>query len=466
MSEYWRLPATEIAAMVRGGAVSARAVTEDALARLDSVNPAINAVVQRTHEAAILEADAVDAKIVAGSDPGPLAGVPVTTKVNTDQVGMATTNGTRLHANTVATEDSPVISNLRRAGAVVVGRTNTPAFSLRWFTRNSIHGHTLNPRDRTRTPGGSSGGAGSAVAAGIGAIAHGTDIAGSIRYPAYACGVHGLRPTLGRIPAFNASTGDRQIGAQLMAVSGPLARTMDDIALGFAAMAAGDQRDPWWVPVPVDLPEQPRRAALCLAPDGMNVAPEVAAALHEAARALTDAGWQVEEVAPPPLREAARLNVQLWVAEYRRGAGQAILDENDPDATHVYGLLSQIADPPDVNDLLDTLRLRAAMVRDWQLFFERHPVLLCPVSGELPFRDQEDVESAEAFTRIFGAQLLQVGLPFMGLPGLSVATGSAGTVPVGVQVVTGRYREDTAIAAGRIIEAAAGAPTVAEPGWA
>ena len=144
-----------------------------------------------------------------GEDVGPLAGVPVTVKVNIDQEGFATTNGLKLQRDVIAQSNSPVVDNLRKAGAVILGRTNCPAFSYRWFTTNLIHGDTKNPRDPALTPGGSSGGAGSAVAAGIGHIAHGTDIAGSIRYPAYACGVHGLRPTIGRIAAFNAALPER-----------------------------------------------------------------------------------------------------------------------------------------------------------------------------------------------------------------------------------------------------------------
>ncbi|MEM9062414.1 MAG: amidase family protein [Pseudomonadota bacterium] len=464
MTEHFRKSAAEIAGLVKARETSAREVAEDALARLDAVNPAINAVVQHLPEQALAEADRVDAMLGQGDDPGPLAGVPVTIKVNVDQEGMATTNGARSLKDLIAEQDNPVVANMRKAGAVIVGRTNTPAFSLRWFCRNSLHGHTKNPRDPGRTPGGSSGGAASAVAAGIGAIAHGTDIAGSVRYPAYACGVHGLRPTLGRVPAVNFTSGDRQIGAQVMAVSGPLARTIDDVEMGFHAMAAEDLRDPWWVPAPLHLPELPKRAALCVAPEGMKTAPEVETALRDAARALTDAGWMVTELdATPPLREAARRNVELWMAEYQRGAGKVILEEDDPDANHVYAMLSQIADPPDVNGLLDTLHVRAGLVRDWQMFLADHTLLLCPVSGELPFPDLLDVESAESFRRCFEAQLLQVATPFMGLPGLTVSTGMVGTVPVGVQLVGGRYREDVLLDAGRIIEAAGAPPMPCDP---
>jgi len=454
MTDTWRLSATDLAAAIRAKRVSASEAVRDALARLDAVNPRINAVVDHRPEEVLADAAAIDAAIARGEDPGPLAGVPVTIKVNADQKGFATTNGLRLQKDLVAAQDSPVVANLRKAGAVLLGRTNTPAFSLRWFTRNSLHGHTKNPRDPSITPGGSSGGAAAAVTAGIGAIAHGTDIGGSVRYPAYACGVHGLRPTLGRIPAWNASGAERHIGGQLMAVSGPIARTIADVRLGFAAMVARDIRDPWWVGVPFDGPAAPKRAALCIAPDGMTVQPAVEAALRDAAKRLEAAGWTVEEAEAPPLREPAALQAMLWLAESRRGLNAALVKEADPDATFVFGIMEELCPVPDLNAFMDGLQKRATFVRQWMEFFERHPVAITPVSGELPFRDQEDVESPEAFRRIMEAQLTQVGVPLMGLPGLTVTTELVGTVPVGVQLLAGRYREDLLLAAGAAIEAA------------
>lgn len=463
VSDLWRLSAAETAAKIKAGETSATEVTEAALARLDAVNPVLNAVVQDMPDEARAAAAAVDAARANGQALGPLAGVPVTVKVNVDQTGFANTNGVRIQKDLIAEQDSPVVANLRKAGAVIIGRTNTPAFSLRWFCRNSLHGQTLNPRDSRLTPGGSSGGAASATAAGIGAIGHGTDIAGSIRYPAYACGIHGLRPTLGRIPAVNFSAPDRYIGGQIMAVSGPLARTIADIRLGLEAMTSGDPRDPWWVPVPMRLPEVPRRAALAVAPDGMEVAPEVEAALRESARALEAAGWEVHEVDCPPFREPARLDILLWLAEMRRGGGEMVAREDDPDANHVYRMLGEVVAPPDINDLLDTLQKRATFLREWQVFLTEYPVLICPVSGELPFRNNIDVESDDAFRRCYEAQLTQIGLPFMGLPGLTVSTGLAGTAPVGVQLVGARYREDVLMDAGAVIEGASDLSSPVDP---
>lgn len=465
MSEFWKLPATEIAALVKNRKVSAREIAEDALSRLDAVNPAINAVVQFMPDEALASADAVDATIGAGRDAGPLAGVPVTTKVNVDQAGFATTNGLRIQKDLVASEDNPVVANMKKAGAVVIGRTNTPAFSLRWFCRNSLHGHTLNPRGKEITPGGSSGGASSAVTAGIGAIGHGSDIGGSIRYPAYACGIHGLRPTLGRIPAINFTSGDRFVGGQVMAVSGPLARTIDDVELGYHAMAAEDQRDPWWAPVPHDLGPVQKRATLCVSPEGLQTVPEVEAALRGAADALAGDGWDVVERPCPPLREPARLQAMLWLAEMRRGGLSALRQEDDPDANHVHAVMESLCPEPDMDSLMDALKARAGFVRDWQLFFEETPLLICPVSSELPFPDLLDVESEDAFRRCMEAQLTQVGLPLMGLPGLTVSTGLSGGVPVGVQLNAGRYREDVLLNAGKVIEAAGTPVSPIDPVW-
>src|SRR6202795_48356 len=290
MEDLWRLSAADLAALIKSKKVSAKEAASAGLARLDAVNPGINSVVEHRSSDVLAQAAAVDAAIARNEEVGALAGVPVTVKVNIDQEGFATTNGLKLQRDVVAATNSPVIDNLRKTGAVILGRTNCPAFSYRWFTTNLIHGDTKNPRDPGITPGGSSGGAGAAVAAGIGHIAHGTDIAGSIRYPAYACGVHGLRPTLGRIAAFNGALPERTIGPQISAVSGPLARTIGDLRIGLAAMSGKDARDPWWVPAPLVGPARPKRAALCLQPDGLETVAEVKAAVADAGKRLERRG--------------------------------------------------------------------------------------------------------------------------------------------------------------------------------
>ncbi len=461
MDKLWRLPATDLAHRVRSKAISAREAAESALDRLQAVNPAINAIVDCRPEQVLADADAIDRRIATGEDPGLLAGVPVTVKVNVDQAGFATTNGLTLQRDLVAAEDSPVVANVRRAGAVLLGRTNTPAFSLRWFTSNGLHGRTRNPRDPARTPGGSSGGAAAAVAAGIGALAHGTDIAGSIRYPAYACGVHGLRPSLGRVPAWNPTGLDRTIGPQLMAVSGPLGRTIADLRLALAAMAAPDPRDPWWTPAPLEGPPRPRLAALCLRPGGMNTAPEVEAALQDAARRLEAAGWTIETVDDvPSLHEATEMVVRLWLGDGYGAFAELAEREGDAAALTILAQFRRLVPdlPPDV--VARTLQSRMALARAWSLFLDRYPVLLLPVSAELPFPDDLDLRE---FDRVLAAQLVQSGLPLMGLPALTVSTTTVGTTTTGVQVVATRYREDLCLLAGEAIEAGGVPPAPVDP---
>jgi amidase len=463
MEDLWRLPAKDVAALIKSKKVSAKEAALAALARLDAVNPAINAVVDHRPADVLAQADAIDAAIARGEDAGALAGVPVTVKANIDQEGFATTNGLKLQRDIIAKTNSPVIDNLRKAGAVILGRTNCPAFSYRWFTTNLIHGDTKNPRDPGITPGGSSGGAGAAVAAGIGHIAHGTDIAGSIRYPAYACGVHGLRPTIGRIAAFNASLPERTIGPQISAVSGPLARTIGDLRIALAAMSGHDARDPWWVPAPLQGPAKPKRAALCLQPDGLETVAEVKTAVADAGKRLERAGWTVEEVETPPLREAADLQTKLWLGDAYEAQLAAAEREGDPGALAcLHGNRTKVF-PFDADALSKALIRRAILTREWLRFFETYSVLLMPVSGELPFPDHLDRKDDASFERVWRAQLTQIAIPFMGLPGLTVSTGLVGRVPVGVQVVSGRYREDLCLLAGEAIEAGGTPPSPVDP---
>src|SRR5437868_4252607 len=247
MQDLWRLPANDIAALIRSKRISAKEAASAALARLDAVNPSINAVVDHRPADVLAQAGAIDAAIAANQDLGPLAGMPVTVKVNIDQEGFATTNGLKLQRGVIAATNSPVIDNLRKAGAVILGRTNCPAFSYRWFTTNLIHGDTKNPRDPAITPGGSSGAAG--------------------------------------------------------------------------------------VPAPLEGPARPKRAALCLRPDGLETVAEVKAAVADAGKRLERAGWTVEEIeTTPPLREAADLQTKLWLGDNYEAQLEAAEREGDPGA--------------------------------------------------------------------------------------------------------------------------------------
>lgn len=462
-SELWRLSASDIVAGVKSRKFSAREAVQSALDRMDAVNGRINAVVAADPARSLAAADRVDASIAAGDDPGPLAGVPVTIKVTHDQAGFATTMGIAALKGHMAKVNSPVVDNFEKAGAIPIGRTNMPALGLRWFTNGPLHGGTSNPFDRSLTPGGSSGGASAAVATGIGAIAHGTDIGGSIRYPAYACGVHGLRPTLGRVPNYNASFPERGFGGQLMSVSGPLARTVADVKLSFMALAQPDPRDPWWVPAPFVGPERPRRLALCLRPDGMETDDSVVDALLDAAGRLRDAGWEVVELDHiPPMRAAARAQITLWLGDEYHTSLQTAQAESDPGALAMLRGQAQAADIT-LSGYCGALKERATYLRDWMLFFEEYPLIMLPVSARLPFANDLDRKSPGDYRMVWDAQMTQLGLAILGLPCMSVATGMVGTAPVGVQLAAGRYREDLLFSAAEDIAARGMPPVPVDP---
>jgi amidase len=212
--------------------------------------------------------------------------------------------------------------------------------------------------------------------------------------------------------------------------------------------------DPWHVAVPFSGPDYPKRAALCIWPEGLETHPLVEKSLRDAAARLVDAGWEVDEVACPPFREPARLQLTLWLAEMERGAKAMFVEESDPDALHVLAEMHKIKTLPDLNEVLDALQARLGFLREWQSFHAKYPVLICPVSAEPPFPDLLDLED---FPRVLEAQLTQVGLPLMGLPGMSVFTGfgqgEAGHTPLGAQLIAGRFREDILLDAAEAIEA-------------
>lgn len=465
-TQLWRWSAVDLARGIATRAISSREAVESSLARIAAVNPALNAVVEVLTDDALAAADAADAAVKSGAELGALHGVPVTTKVNVDQRGLANTNGVVEFRNVIATDDSPVVANLRKAGAVFVGRTNTPAFSHRWFTNNDLHGATYNPWSRNLTPGGSSGGAASAVSSGMGAIAHGNDFGGSIRYPAYACGVAGLRPTPGRVPAFNPSaTADRPITAQMMSVQGPLARSIADVRLALGAMAQPDMRDGGYMPVPLEGPRLKRPIGVAIAPKPFgDEAPEVSAAVVAAGRWLADAGFHVEEITPPRIAEAADVWHRLVINEERRTLAPAIRKYGDAKAR--YNLECHIAYAPalDGDQTLACFEQRIAIIRAWQLFQERFPIIILPVSAHLPFRyDQDQEPDAAAVRALIDAQRSLLAVPALGFPAVSVPTGTAGEGPVGVQVVAGRFREDVCLAAAEVIEARATRYTPIDP---
>lgn len=463
----WRLDATDLARLIRLGQVSSRDAVTACLARMDAVNPRLNAVVRRMDEEAMAAADAADTARARGEALGELHGVPVTVKINTDQRGHPTDNGVAALRDLVAPEDAPAVANLRRAGAVFIGRTNAPAFSMRIFSDNAPHGRTLNPRDQDITPGGSSGGAGVAAAVGMGPIAHGTDIGGSVRIPAYCNGVVGLRTGLGRVPAFSTTTRvPRPLGAQLMATQGPHTRSVRDARLALSVMMRGDARDTRWVDVPLHGPPPARPIRVALVPEvpGGFTHPAQAAAVRLAGAHLAGAGYAVEEALPPEMEEVARLWHVIGAGDVFRVLGPMIEKMGDADAVTSLHHWLALSPRPDPAAVLEAYAQRDRLLLLWQEFFVHHPLVIMPTLCDLPPRQEQDL-TLEGQRGILESLRVSLIAPLLGLAGLAVPVGSHGRLRTGVQIVPARFREDLALDAGEVIEAAEGVVEAIDPFW-
>src|SRR3954463_12928662 len=242
--EIWELSAARQAAAIRAHELSSREVVTAHLERIEAVNPSINALRVVLAEQALAAADAADAREPTGA----LHGVPISVKENIDVAGTATTWGVSALAGAIAPLDAPVVTNLRRAGAIVLGRGNMADFALRWHTESGLPGATINPRDPSLTPGGSSGGEAAALATGMIGLGVGNDLGGSLRFPSQCCGTVALRPSHGRIPdAGLIPTSENPLSIQLFNVQGPMARTIEDLRIAFEVMSAPSPRDPWHV---------------------------------------------------------------------------------------------------------------------------------------------------------------------------------------------------------------------------
>ncbi|MGI9331876.1 MAG: amidase [Gammaproteobacteria bacterium] len=464
MSEpLWQLAAVDAAKRIARREMGCLELVESHLARMDEVNDDVNAVTVALHELAREQARAAGATVAAGEPLGPLHGVPVTIKENVDQAGQATTNGVRAFADVIAKTDAPVVANLRRAGAVIIGRTNTPEFSLRWFTDNPLRGLTRNPWDPGRTPGGSSGGAAAAVAMGIGCVAHGNDLGGSLRYPAYCCGLATIRPSLGRVPACNPSASEeRPLGTLSMSVQGPIAREVRDVRVALRAMAAADSRDPWHTPLEHEYSrtsERPRVAA-CADPFGNGeVDPAVSGAVHAAAEALRGAGYEVEEVMAPNFAEMAQAWGRLLATELHVKMLGTIREHAHDDARQVVEGYVEHYTPLDLSGYMHALADRTRLMREFNAFLDRFPLAVWPVSLARPLPVNHDLGGAQTLRELVGLQAPQYVINYLALPAAAVPTGVVDGLPAGVQIVGPRFREDLCLDAAEAIEGHTGVLT-------
>jgi amidase len=464
--DLWQYDATDLAHLIRTGRASAREAVDSVLGRLHKVNPAINAVVRVYEQEARAAAETADAARARGHAMGPLHGVPVTIKINVDVAGQPTDNGVIPLKDLIAQEDSPVVANLRHSGAIIIGRTNAPAFSMRIFSDNALHGRTLNPLDPTVTPGGSSGGAGAATATGIGAIAHGNDIGGSVRIPAYCNGVVGLRAGFARIPAFNPTSANagRPVGSVLMAVQGPHTRTVRDARLALEVMSRGDRRDWRWNDVPMRGPAPARPVKVAIVPEfpGCRTHPGQAAAVRQAGRHLQAAGYVVEEVMPPDLERGIELWHLIIATESFHGIWVQMQKMGDPDGIAAMRAWLELHKPADLPTYMGALTEREGVLYRWMTFMLQWPLVIFPTLAGLPPKQVSDT-TVEGQDQVMNSMRPALIAPLLGLPALAVPVGRSGQLRTGVQIMAMRNREDLCLDAGEVIEAAEGIVTPVDP---
>lgn len=464
--DLWRLSAIEAINLMSGGEISASELVEANLSRLDEVNGHLNAVTRPLHETARATAKAIDVARLRGEPLGCLAGLPVTIKDNVDVKGQATPDGVPAFKDLIAEENSPVVDNLLDAGAVPIGRTNTPEFSLRWHSDNPLFGAAINPWDKTRTPGGSTGGGAAALAAGVGHIAQGSDLGGSLRYPAYCNGVATIRPTLGRVPAFRGTlAAERSLMTQMMSVQGVIARTVADVRLALEVVSKRDARDPLWVPTPLNGPRPtgPLCVALVRQPAGDTVDPAVSAALDAATKALTVAGYEIEEVDPPEVARCAEVWGGLLMAEMRAIGAKPLREHGSEQINRSLDLMMAAFPEVDIEGFMRLQSERNRLLREWIVFLETYPLVLGPVSNIPPFLAGEDAGEEERVFEIYQAQRLMVAINLLGLPSAAVATGVVDGVPTGVQIIGSPHREDLCLEAASAIESLCGILTPIDP---
>lgn len=343
---------------------------------------------------------------------------------------------------------------------------------MRWFTSNDLHGYTLNPWDAGRTPGGSSGGASSAVASGMMPIAHGSDLGGSVRHPAYACGVAGIRPTVGRVPHWSGRTeADETLSVQSMTVQGALARTVADLRIALDCMSGFDPRDPCTVAVSLAGANEalPRPIRVGLLRDVGVATPHlpVNEALDTAAAWLGDAGYVVEEVELPLLEEAYRLWWLLVMEEFRQTMPlvEQVGDESiKRAAAHYYEVAQEWwGSAPGLVEYMKGYARRGTLIGRLQAFMQDFPLVLLPVSAEQPFEQDADIISVERARQVIAAQWSMVAIPTLGFPAISVPTAVVNGLPAGVQILGRRFREDTVFDAAEVIEARGGVLTPIDP---
>lgn len=470
MTDPTFLSAGEMAGQIRARKISALELVDAHLAKIDRLNPKLNAYVQVDADRAREQARSADLAIAEHKQIGPLHGVPISIKSCIDVAGLRCEAGTRLREGLIAGQDAPLVARLKQAGSIVLGVTNTPELLMAWETDNVLHGRTNNPWDVARTPGGSSGGEAAAIAAGMSAGGVGSDGGGSIRVPAHFSGICGLKPTPGRIPSTGHYPESGGPFAQL-GVVGPMARTVEDLKLLFEVMQGFDDGDVRAAPVPVRWPDYdpgpmggrgPRPSIGYFDEDGRTpVTPEIRGAVRTAADVLQKAGFAVEPFRPEGLEEAR----ELWKRFFVKVGGMLIAPmfrhrEKDVSPTLKQFLDWSAAEPEFTADsLLNSWFRRDALRMRFLAQMRKYPILLCPPAAIPAFRhgerswniDGKTVEYLDAWSYAEWFNLL--GHPAAVVPVSHTPEG----LPIGVQIVGRPWEEEQVLSIATVVERDCGA---------
>ncbi len=465
MNDLTFLSAVTMAEQIRNKKISLAEVVDAHLAQIEKLNPKLNAFAQVDAERARRAAHDAETAVMQGKPLGALYGVPISIKSSVEVAGMRCEAGTRMRSGLVATQDAPLVTRLKNAGAIVLGTTNTPELLMAWETDNLLYGRTNNPWDLERTPGGSSGGEAAAIAAGMSAGGVGSDGGGSIRVPAHFSGICGLKPTPGRIPA----TGHFPVSAgpfALIGVVGPMARTVGDLKVLFEAMQGPDIGDTCAAPVPVRWPSDGEVKKLRIGyfeDDGRT--PVTCGNSRGRARLRRKpcwgAGFQVDRFQPEGLEEARRLWHKFFVI-----AGGMLLrpmfKEGDADLSPILKHFLELSAAEAAHTgrtLLDAWIQRDLLRVRFLAQMQRYPILLCPAAAIPAFRHGErrwqvegknvDYLDAWSYTEFFN---------LLGNPAAVVPVGrSAEGLPIGVQVVGRPWDEEQVLAVAGALEEECGA---------
>ena len=446
MTDPTQLSATTMARAVRKKEVSSVELVQAHLDRIEAINPQLNAVVTRCDDQALAAAAAADQAVADGDRLGLFHGIPITVKDALDTAGIRTTGGSTGLRDNVPDANATTVQRLVDAGAIVVGKTNTPDLTLSYETDNLLFGRTNNPYDLERSPGGSSGGAAAAIASGMAPLDLGTDTGGSIRYPSHACGIAGIRPTSGRVPRTGLCI---PFGTPVDAatVVGPMARTVEDLAVALGVISGPDGVDPAIVPMPggdaFNTPLRRLRVAMYV-DDGVKPAdPAVADAVRAAAQVLADAGAQVVEDRPAATERAG----DLFNTVFGGDAGQWFRRILDRFGSVEHGFGPPPEHEPPAAAYIERVEAMAAFQSEMLQWVQDYDLVVCP-----PHAHSALPHGASMAEGMGGAGYLMT-YNLTGWPGAVVRAGATDTgVPVGVQLVAQPWQDHVALAAALEVE--------------